>query len=113
MPKPMGYDPKIPNGKIRGRLPKSKRHQRLTCPVLSRTLFVGGVSAKTNETELKHFFSRFGNVQSCIVNHDKRHAFLKLISHQDAQVTKQAVDMLPSDEYRGKFERVSALSTSI
>lgn len=113
MPKPMGYDPKIPNGKIRGKSLESKRHQSLTCPVLSRTLFVGGVSAKTNETELKHFFSRFGNVQSCIVNHDKRHAFLKLISHQDAQVTKQAVDMLPSDEYRGKFERVSALSTSI
>ena len=69
-------------------------------------MFIGGVSAKTNEAELKQFFSRFGNVQTCIVNHEKRHAFLKLISHQDAHVTKQSVDMLPTDEYRGKFERV-------
>lgn len=56
------------------------------------------------------FFSGFGTVQSCIVNHDKRHAFLKLISHQDAHATKQAVDMLPNVEYRGMFERVSSLS---
>jgi len=74
--------------------------------VLSRTLFVGGVSAKTNETELKNFFSEFGKVQSCIVNHDKRHAFLKLITHQDAIATKQTVELLPPDEYRGMFERV-------
>jgi hypothetical protein len=40
------------------------------------------------------------------VNHDKRHAFLKLITHQDAIATKQTVEMLPPDEYRGMFERV-------
>jgi len=108
MPKPMGFDTKIPNGKIRGTRPIFSLEWAKSnyLPVLSRTLFIGGVSAKTNETELKQFFSRFGNVQTCIVNHEKRHAFLKLISHQDAHVTKQSVDKLPSDEYRGKFERV-------
>ena len=48
----------------------------------------------------------YGGVQSCIVNHDKRHAFLKLISHVDAMATKQAVWQLPESEYRGLFERV-------
>lgn len=80
--------------------------------MLSRTLFVGGVSTKTNETELKNFFSEFGKVQSCIVNHDKRHAFLKLITHQDAIATKQTVEMLPPDEYRGMFERVCIFRSS-
>jgi hypothetical protein len=108
MPKPIAYDVKIPNGKIKGTLCFNSLRDPIVdqVTVLSRTLFVGGVSAKTNETELKNFFSDFGKVQSCIVNHDKRHAFLKLITHQDAIATKQTVEMLPPDEYRGMFERV-------
>ena len=108
MPKPIAFDPKLPHGKIKGTLFQLFAHAVLIdrTIVLSRTLFVGGVSAKTNETELKNFFSEFGKVQSCIVNHDKRHAFLKLITHQDAIATKQTVEMLPADEYRGMFERV-------
>ena len=61
---------------------------------------------RTSEAELKNFFRMYGGVQSCIVNHDKRHAFLKLISHVDAMATKQAVWQLPESEYRGLFERV-------
>jgi protein NRD1 len=49
----------------------------------------------------------FGGVQSCIVNHDKRHAFLKMISHHDAYAAKQAIQTLPESEYRTLFERVS------
>jgi hypothetical protein len=54
------------------------------------------------------FMNRFARVQSCIVNHDKRHAFLKLITHQDAITAKQSVDSLPDVEYRSMFERVSS-----
>jgi protein NRD1 len=54
-----------------------------------------------------NFMARFASVQSCIVNHDKRHAFLKLITHQDAIVAKTAVEQLPEPEYRAMFERVS------
>jgi hypothetical protein len=61
---------------------------------------------RTSEPELKNFFRQFGGVQTCIVNHDKRHAFLKLITHQDAMATKQAVWNLPETEYRSMFERV-------
>jgi protein NRD1 len=72
--------------------------------VLSRTLFVGGV--KTAEANLKAFFGQFGKVQTCIVNHDKRHAFLKMFSHEDAQATKQAVAGLSEADHRQMFERV-------
>lgn len=50
--------------------------------------------------------ARFARVQSCIVNHDKRHAFLKLITHQDAIAAKTSVEQLPEGEYRNMFERV-------
>jgi protein NRD1 len=54
-----------------------------------------------------NFMNRFARVQSCIVNHDKRHAFLKLITHQDAIAAKASIEALPEEEYRGLFERVS------
>ncbi|KAJ5095194.1 hypothetical protein N7532_007485 [Penicillium argentinense] len=50
--------------------------------VLSRTLFVGGVTIP--EVQLRALFNRFGIVQTCIVNIDKRHAFIKMITRQDA-----------------------------
>lgn len=50
--------------------------------VLSRTLFVGGVTS--SEANLRALFNKFGLVQTCIVNIDKRHAFIKMISRQDA-----------------------------
>ncbi|KAJ5115572.1 hypothetical protein N7526_011453 [Penicillium atrosanguineum] len=50
--------------------------------VLSRTLFVGGVTS--TESQLRNLFSKLGNVQTCIVNRDKRHAFIKMTSRQGA-----------------------------
>ncbi|KIV98484.1 hypothetical protein, variant [Verruconis gallopava] len=90
--KPYGYDNTLPNGKIR---------------VLSRTLFVGGVSASASEEQLMDYIARFVRVQSCIVNHDKRHAFLKCITHQDAINAKAAVEQRPESEYRHLFERIN------
>ncbi|KAJ5364923.1 uncharacterized protein N7496_010636 [Penicillium cataractarum] len=49
--------------------------------VLSRTLFVSGISS---ETRLRSLFNKFGVVQTCIVNMDKRHAFIEMISREDA-----------------------------
>ncbi|KAJ5117802.1 hypothetical protein N7448_011434 [Penicillium atrosanguineum] len=50
--------------------------------VLSRTLFVGGVTS--TESQLRNLFSKLGKVQTCIVNRDKRHAFIKMTSRQGA-----------------------------
>ncbi|CEJ81624.1 hypothetical protein VHEMI01743 [[Torrubiella] hemipterigena] len=62
------YDRSLPSGSIK---------------VLSRTLFVGGVTC--SEAELRNIFGRFGTVQTCIVNKDKRHAFVKMLTRRDAE----------------------------
>lgn len=61
--------------------------------VLSRTLFVGGVTS--SEAHLQSLFARYGIVQTCIVNVDKRHAFVKMLYRKDAE--KARVGM---EEYR-------------
>lgn len=37
-------------------------------------------------------FSRFGTVQTCIVNKDKRHAFVKMLTRKDAVSAKEATE---------------------
>lgn len=49
--------------------------------ILSRTLFVSGTAA---EAQLRSIFEQFGSIQSCVVNSDRCHAFIKMISRQDA-----------------------------
>jgi len=61
--------------------------------VLSRTLFVGGVTS--SESHLRSLFSKFGLVQTCIVNVDKRHAFVKMINRKDAELARNGME-----EYR-------------
>ncbi|KAL3417674.1 RNA-binding protein [Phlyctema vagabunda] len=69
------YDRSLPAGHIK---------------VLSRTLFVGGVNS--SESELRKVFSKLGTVQTCIVNKEKRHAFVKMVSRQDAVIAKEAME---------------------
>lgn len=42
--------------------------------------------------ELRRMFTRFGTVQTCIVNKDKRHAFVKMLSRKDAVSAKEATE---------------------
>jgi protein NRD1 len=44
------------------------------------------------ESELRQIFSRFGQVQTCIVNKDKRHAFVKMYFRKDAEAAKAAME---------------------
>ncbi|TQW03080.1 RNA binding protein Nrd1 [Cordyceps javanica] len=69
------YDPTLPPNSIR---------------VLSRTLFVGGVTCP--EPELRSIFGRYGTVQTCIVNKDKRHAFVKMLTRKDAENAKTSME---------------------
>ncbi|RAL07309.1 Nrd1 complex RNA-binding subunit [Aspergillus homomorphus CBS 101889] len=64
--------------------------------VLSRTLFVGGVTS--SEAHLRSLFSKFGIVQTCIVNIDKRHAFIKMISRQDAVNARDGMESYKSGD---------------
>ncbi|KKA31172.1 hypothetical protein TD95_002277 [Thielaviopsis punctulata] len=63
--------------------------------VYSRTLFIGGVNY--SESELHNIFSNFGEVQSCIVNKDKRHAFVKMLYRDMAA---RAMDEMKTPEYQ-------------
>lgn len=74
-PKRLERDPTIGNDRIK---------------VFSRTLFVGGVN-NISESELRELFERFGRVQSCIVNHEKRHAFIKMYTRDDAVAAKEGM----------------------
>ncbi|KAL2202177.1 hypothetical protein CC79DRAFT_1280852 [Sarocladium strictum] len=69
------FDSSLPSGTIR---------------VLSRTLFVGGVTVP--EAELRNIFGHFGTVQTCIVNREKRHAFVKMLTRKDAVAAKTGTE---------------------
>ncbi|EEA22927.1 hypothetical protein EYB25_005696 [Talaromyces marneffei] len=64
--------------------------------VLSRTLFVGGVTAP--ESHLRALFNQYGVVQTCIVNVDKRHAFIKMINRRDAMNAREGMETYKSGD---------------
>ncbi|KAJ5145677.1 uncharacterized protein N7515_000241 [Penicillium bovifimosum] len=64
--------------------------------VLSRTLFVGGVTS--SESHLRQLFGQFGIVQTCIVNVDKRHAFIKMVTRQDAMQARDGMESYRTGE---------------
>ena len=74
-PKDVQWDSSLPRGHIK---------------VFSRTLFVGGVTS--SEAHLRGLFSKYGVVQTCIVNIDKRHAFIKMINRRDAEKAREGME---------------------
>lgn len=52
----------------------------------------------------------FGNVQSCIVNKEKRHAFVKMTTRAAAVAAKDGMDFSKSyDSSRGRASTVSSV----
>lgn len=49
-------------------------------------------SLRCSEAELRGIFGRYGTVQTCIVNKDKRHAFVKMLTRQDAVRAKEGME---------------------
>lgn len=84
-PKWTDIDPTLPAGHIK---------------VLSRTLFVGGATG--TEAELRAIFTRFGQVQTCIANEDKRHAFVKMATRADAVSAKTAMETMRDPDVLSK-----------
>jgi protein NRD1 len=78
--------------------------QRDHIKVLSRTLFVGGAGG--TEGEIRSIFARFGRVQTCIVNQDKRHAFVKMLTRPDAVAAKEGMDTLQDPVAQSKARQV-------
>lgn len=46
----------------------------------------------SSDHELRNVFEKFGKVQTCIVNKDKRHAFVKMISRAAAMSAKEGME---------------------
>ena len=74
-PRNIQWDRSMPSGSIK---------------VLSRTLFVGGVTS--SDAHLRGLFEKFGLVQTCIVNVDKRHAFVKMLTRKDAERARDGME---------------------
>ncbi|VVT54293.1 uncharacterized protein SAPINGB_P004003 [Magnusiomyces paraingens] len=70
-------DPTIPDGSIK---------------VLSRTLFIGGVTSDTTEESLIQIFKPFAEVQSMVFQKEMRHAFVKLYSRAEAEVSRERLE---------------------
>jgi protein NRD1 len=66
--------------------------------VLSRTLFVGGVTNRISEEKLRTLFSQFGGVQSIIMNPEKRCAFLKMYARDGAVNAREGMETYPTDD---------------
>lgn len=55
-------------------------------------------SHSSSEDVLRGIFSTFGLVQTCIVNVEKRHAFVKMLTRNDAMVAKEGMERYKSSE---------------
>lgn len=69
-PRNVGFDPSLPQGSFK---------------VLSRTLFIGGVPRNMDEKELAAALRPFAEVQSVILNSERKHAFVKVYSRREAE----------------------------
>ena len=52
------------------------------------------------EHELREIFTRFGQVQTCIVNKDKRHAFVKMYYRKDAERAKAGMEEARTQDFQ-------------
>ncbi|KAI5957775.1 hypothetical protein KGF57_003042 [Candida theae] len=69
-PRNLGFDPSVPQGTIK---------------VLSRTLFIGGVPRNMDERVLAQVLRPFAEIQSVILNSERKHAFVKVYSRKEAE----------------------------
>ncbi|KAI5967941.1 hypothetical protein CANMA_002709 [Candida margitis] len=69
-PRNVGFDPSVPQGTIK---------------VLSRTLFLGGVPRNMDERVLAQVLRPFAEIQSVILNSERKHAFVKVYSRKEAE----------------------------
>ena len=52
----------------------------------------------SSEDHLRGIFAQFGLVQTCIVNVDKRHAFVKMLTRQDSVRAKEGMERYKSPD---------------
>jgi protein NRD1 len=107
------FDASLPSGHIRGTYSRrgthdssltmsysteqnvvcGRRHVSISGYLTRQELLIG--MCRCSEAELRSIFARHGRVQTCIVNKDKRHAFVKMETRQDAVKAKEAMENGP------------------
>ena len=66
----------------------------------------------SSEDVLRGIFQNFGIVQTCIVNVDKRHAFVKMISRSDAVTAKEGMERYKSAEMQLRVSILTAFNSN-
>lgn len=61
---------------------------------------------------MRAIFLAFGRVQTCIVNVDKRHAFVKMITREEAMRAKDGMEHYKSPEMQLRVRSVVQLALS-
>ncbi|KAF3992102.1 hypothetical protein FT663_02419 [Candidozyma haemuli var. vulneris] len=74
-PRNVGFDNSIPQGSFK---------------VMSRTLFIGGVPRGMDERSLASHLRPYAEVQSVILNSERKHAFVKVYSRKEAEAVVQS-----------------------
>jgi hypothetical protein len=59
---------------------------------------IANTSRRSSEAQLRALFNQFGLVQTCIVNVDKRHAFIKMINRMDAMKARDGMETYKSGD---------------
>ena len=65
------------------------------------------MSFRSSEEDLRAIFLAFGRVQTCIVNVDKRHAFVKMITRDEAMAAKDGMEHYKSPEMQLRVRSVT------
>lgn len=61
------------------------------------------------ESEVRRIFERYGKVQTCIVNKDKRHAFVKMYYRKAAEIARNAMEENRTPDLQLRVGRLLAL----
>lgn len=65
----------------------------------------------TSEAHLRSVFAKFGVVQTCIVNIDKRHAFVKMINRADAITARDGMEQYKTGEMQLRVSWFTTLTS--
>ena len=71
----------------------------------------GLTTFRSSEDDLRAIFLAFGRVQTCIVNVDKRHAFVKMITRDEAMRAKEGMEHYKSPDMQLRVRSVIFLNS--
>ncbi len=66
----------------------------------------------SSDDVLRGIFAQFGLVQTCIVNVDKRHAFVKMLTRKEAMVAKEGMERYKSADMQLRVSSLASLIAS-